>query len=205
MNPPTRFSLVLMTVLLGLVGSGCLNLKPVEDQIRYFVLSSMDRTGDPVYPDTSNVAIGLEPVIVAPYLTRPWVVQRTGENELMYSDFYKWSETMDRGIQKVMVDNLGQLLGTDRILVSAWRRDAVHYEVRLVILQFDVDTDGKTVLEAQWTIEGNQPIAGQQSIVKHGPSVASDPAGAAATMSAALADLSRAIASDIAADHKTAK
>jgi hypothetical protein len=144
------------------------------------------------------VALGIEPTITAPYLDRPWIVQRTSENEIRYSDFFKWSERIDKGVQRVMVNNLSRLLGTDRILVNSWRRDSVDYELRLVILRFDVDLEGRTVLEAQWNIEGRGTASGNRSVVKKGPSVAADPAGAVATMSAALADLSTSIAEDIA-------
>lgn len=197
MNLRPPFLTVLLASFLCVGVSGCLNLKPVEDPIRYFLLSPMDLPEEAVTRGSNDLSLGVEPVIVAPYLNRPWLVQRTSETEIRYSDFYKWGEYLDRGIQRAMIDNLSRLLGTDRIHISTWRKEAVDVELRLVVLRFDVDREGQVTLEAQWTVEGATSVAGHRVIVMRGPDPARDPAGAVKAMSTALGELSMAIAGDI--------
>jgi hypothetical protein len=64
-----------------------------------------------------------------------------------------------------------------------------------------VSANGQVALEVQWRISGKSltPATHQRVIRKDGPSPETDPAGAAKTMSEALADLSRTLAEQLGA------
>ena len=90
------------------------------------------------------------------------------------------------------------LLGNERVTLGAWSRDAVDYELQVAIDEFIVTSTGQVDLQARWRI--NAPGAarawktGESRIEKQGPAPVTDMAGAIATMSNALGDLSRELA-----------
>jgi len=198
MNVRHPVSFASLATLLCVVAAGCLNLKPKADPTRYFLLT---RTASKPLAASDGkedvISLGIAPVAVPAYLTKPWMVIRTSGTEIRYSDFNKWGEHLDKGIQRVLAEDLSLLLGTDQIHLSAWKQEDVQAELTLSVHQFEVDTRGQVVLEAQWQLSGKHPFTGQRRIEVDGPDPASDPAGAVRAMSQALDELSRVIASEI--------
>ncbi|MCU0771935.1 MAG: PqiC family protein [Verrucomicrobia bacterium] len=197
MTRPPSLALALVGLLVSLAASGCLNLKPVEDPVRYFLLTPVESPSSPEAAPREGIALGLERVTVPAYLSRPWMVVRTGPTEIRYSDYHKWGEHLDQGIQRVLGENLARRLDTARLHLGTWRKEAVDVELSVSIQQFDVDAQGQVVLEAQWRIQGARTAAGQAVIRKRGPAPDADPGGAAAAMSEALGELSRILASEL--------
>ncbi len=194
-TPPT---LALAGLLISLAASGCLKLKPVEDPVRYFLLTPVEAPASAESAPQNRLAVGIERVTVPSYLSRPWMVVRTGPTEIRYSDYHKWGEHPDQGIQRVLAENLGRWLGPDvSVYLNPWRKDSVDVELRLTIQQFDANEQGQVVLEAQWQWGGTRTGDGQRTIRKNGPAPQADPAGAVATLSDALGDLSRILASEL--------
>ena len=175
---------------------GCLNLEPVSDPTRHFVLGSMAPAAETTRA-TPGMTLGLSPVVLPEYLARPWLAVRTSENEIHYSDFNRWGEQLDRGIQRALARNLSQLVDSSRIWMDSWRQDEVDTVVRVVVHQFDVDVNGRVVLDAQWQVLKGNGSSGQRLIERQGPPPAKDPAGAVQAMSAALEDFSRDVAAAI--------
>ena len=194
----TRHTLASLPVagLLCLAAAGCLNLKPSADPTRYFLLTSIASDGQPQPPDAARnrFSLGIAPVTVPAYLAKPWMVVRASDTEIRYSDFNKWGEYLDNGIQRTLAENLGQLLGTDRVSLDSWKRATVDAELRVAVRRFDVTPDGQVVLEADWEIRGQTAVTRHHVIRKTGPDAVADPAGAVKTMSKALGELSRVIA-----------
>jgi len=186
-----------MAVVLGAVTAGCLNLKPTEDPTRYFLLTRAGSAQEASTVKGQGPALGIAQVDVPVYLTKPWMVVRTSETEIRYSDFNKWGEHLDKGIQRVLSEQLTGLLGTDRVYRNFWNQDDVDIKVKLSVHKFEVDLNGRAVLEAQWQITGERVSAGHRVIEKVGPAPNADAAGAVQTMSEALAELSRVIATEI--------
>jgi len=197
MNTKAPISVVLTTLLLGLVCGGCLDLKPVADPVRYFVLKPMEMPEKTLQRPTNHLAVGLAPIVLPTYLASPWMVVRTSETEIRYSDFNKWAEYPDKGIQRVLAQNLALILGTDLIRFDAWRNDSVDFSIHLTILRFEVDADGRATLDAQWQIEGSGKRTGHEVIHLDGPDPDTDPAGSVQTLSVVLAELSHKIAKEI--------
>lgn len=188
--------LPMLTLLCG-VGSGCLDLKPVDDPTRYFLLSSLNATAQPSREPAHALSLGLAPVTVPDYLESPWMVVRVSDTEIRYSDFHKWGEPLNKGIQRVLAEDLGPLLDTDAVKLNAWRKGAVDTAIEVTINRFDVALEGQVVLDAQWQVTGDATKVSHKVIRRAGPSAQTDPAGAARTMSEALGDLSRAMAEEL--------
>lgn len=178
--------------------SGCLSFKSKIEPARYFVLaSSLTNAPSPSAPAT-NLAIGLWPVSIPGYLRNNRLAVRKSTQEVAYQDLLLWSERLEQGLQRVIGHNLAALLGTDQLYLSVWRPDDVKGEVAVEVRRFDVDEQGAVRLEASWRLTGPNGVpvmqSGQTRIEKTGPTVSANPAGAVATMNAAITDLSGEIA-----------
>ena len=197
MTPRSLAATVFAAALVPFLTSGCLNLKPAEDPIRYFLLHPMAEAGEARAETPEDLRLGIAPVVVPNYLTKPWIVVRTSRTEIRYSDYDKWAENVDKGVQRVLAENLALLLHTDRVRLNSWKGAHEDLVLHLTLQRLEVDEEGQVVLEALWQISGRRAASGRQVVVLSGPAPAADPSGAVVTMSQAVAELSRTIAQAI--------
>jgi uncharacterized lipoprotein YmbA len=177
---------------------GCSGLfKPAPSSERHFVLTALPAADDTAQTLTAP-AIGLGRVKLPDYLFDTSLAVRQAPNEIRYLPLVLWAERLDVGLQRVLAANLGSLLPSEHIRLSAWRRDHVDVEVHVTIEQFDIHTSGEGVLTARWRIVspgGAETLeAGESHGRLSGPAPDVDPSGAVATLSSLAADLSRELA-----------
>lgn len=197
MNCRGLFSL--LTVLAW--GSGCLNLKPAPDLTRHFLLSvPSDLEPLPGAP-SGNLAVGVTPLLLPSYLDSPWLAIRENENEIRYAMSDRWGERLEKGVRRVLAANLGQLLATERVAAEAWRSTAVDFELSVSLRRCDLYADGRVLVEGRWqvleTTNANVVCRDQHRVQHSGPPPDTDPAGAAAALSGAVAEFSREIARSV--------
>jgi len=184
-------------VLLCVGPTGCRIFKPVQDQTRFYVLSSIAASPSAVHSNR-NLTIGIVPVEIPAYLQNSRIAVRRGTNEIDYSADRQWAEHLDKGIQRVLALDLTNLLPGLRMITSAWQQGDVRAEVHITIQRFELDEKGEATLECQWRIvtpdQGHAIQSGRVSINKKGPPLANNPAGGVQSLSDALADLSEKIA-----------
>ena len=184
--------------LSGLALTGCLNLKPVTDRTRFYVLSAVPAATPGTVGSNGGLAVGISRVDIPAYLLDSRIALRQGATEIKYSEYHRWAERLDKGLQRVLGANLSSLLSSDRVALSAWQRGEVGAEVYLSVQRFECDERGRVVLEARWRIAtpgGEETLrAGHSFITRQGPVPLTDPEGAVGALSQALADLSQEIA-----------
>lgn len=101
----------------------------------------------------TSISFGVGPVRVPPFLMRPQVVSHDGGGQLLLRDDQRWSEPLEQGMQRVLLQNLGALTGAD-MRNFPWTQTTVpHYALRVDVIDLDRRADGSTVLEAQWILE----------------------------------------------------
>jgi uncharacterized lipoprotein YmbA len=187
--------LVLLAMVSMFLG-GCANLKPVVQNVRYFVLSPSAPPDSPVVH--VDQPLGLGAVVVPGYLLQNRLAIRRSNNEIRYAENLQWAERLDKNIQRVLAANLRSHLGSSNIYLSAWRREEVSAEVHVSLDRFEIDEHGNALLEAKYLItsSGSEKTkrTGASKISRQGTSVSANPDEAVATLSAALAALSREIA-----------
>jgi uncharacterized lipoprotein YmbA len=192
---PARLLLALaITVSL----TGCFGfLKPAKPTARHFVLNPLP-PAQPAAAPGGSLVVGMGQVKLPPYLFDTSLAVRQGPNEIDYLPTAFWAERLDTGLQRVLAANLATLLPTDQIRLSAWQNADISVEVYVTIEQFDVDARGQGTLVAWWRVlspGGEKTLkAGQCRLTRPGPAPQADPAGAVATLSQLLADLSRQVA-----------
>lgn len=181
--------------------SGCSFLKPATSTARYFVLTPLASTGAVESASSASIALGVGKVKLPDYLFNSSLAIRKGTSEIEYSPSILWAERLDTGFQRVLAANLACALATDRVQLSNWERAAVSVEAYVTIEQFDVDSVGRGVLVARWRLlapGGDQPLAaGETRLDRAGPPPGSEPAGAVATLSGLLEEMSRQLAQTI--------
>src|SRR4026208_1552930 len=112
----------------GLVFSGCLNLQPVAEKTRFYVLSPLQATASGTPANGEYLALGIGRIDVPDYLQPKQIAVRKGNHEIEYSKMLYWAERLDKGIQRALGANLAELLGSTNVVLSAWGRHHVHGE-----------------------------------------------------------------------------
>jgi uncharacterized lipoprotein YmbA len=179
--------------------TGCL-LKPARVSTRHYVLAPIP-AGEPSAAAKGDISVGIGFVKMPSELLRDSVAVRTGANELQFLEDDLWAGRLDQCFQRTLAANLSQLLSSDNIYTSDWGRDQVQARVFINVQQFDVDTQGRGTLVAQWRIaasDGDMALrSGRAMLERTGASPHGKPEVIAATMSDLTADFSRELAQSL--------
>jgi uncharacterized lipoprotein YmbA len=99
------------------------------------------------------MALAVGPAHLPRILDRTQIVTRASANRLEISEFQRWGGPLDRELLRVLGDNLGRLLGTDRVSVyPAEPAFPVDYRITLEVQQFDGVPGEAVTLRSRWTI-----------------------------------------------------
>jgi uncharacterized lipoprotein YmbA len=106
-----------------------------------------------VVPPRNGPLIWVDKPSIAGYADRTQMVTRGPGSRISIHEFEVWSDPPGELIQRVVVDELAQRFGADRVMTTP----AAHYAMpgwRVVIdvIRFDVDERGDAVLDARWTL-----------------------------------------------------
>jgi uncharacterized protein len=153
--------------LLGLVASIGLAGCAVSDPTQYYTLGlagagsaeSRARASTPrsSQAETGTVGIGVGPVIMPGYLDRTQIVTRTGADQVEISMFHQWAESLEGGIARVVGEEIGARVPTERIVIFPWRgvvARVIQYQVVIAVMRFDGRPGGDVTLDARWRILG---------------------------------------------------
>ena len=181
---------------LGASLSGCAFLQPQPEQTTYFVLAPL---AQPVAP-TSTRAVGIGPFLFPDYLERPQMARRKTPNQVRYAPDRYWAEPLEENFARVLSENLGSLLGTERVIIlPVQRRLTLDVEVAIEILRFEPTHENEVVLVARWFIRDghDRKFLGAHESRIHEPLEAKTGNAWARAMSRATLRLSEEIAAEI--------
>jgi uncharacterized protein len=201
-SPRTRL-VTLAAVAACLASASCADSQPT----RYYTLAALPEARRAAMPaEPSDLTVGVGPVTLPPYLDRPQLVTRSGDNRVVLADIDSWVEPLQEMFARVLADNLIVLLGTDDVLLLPQRREfALDRQIEVDVTRFDVDTAGNAVLDARWWVYGRNG----DKLLRSGRSTITEPAevgdytAAAAALSRALGAMSQEIAQAIADQART--
>src|SRR5260221_12564349 len=130
---PTNLKVTSIVLALCLLAIGCSPLAPRPNYTKFFILTPVASTTAPVTTTTSSnvrhLIIGIGPIDFPDYLKRSQVVTRSAPNRLDLSPVDRWGEPLDKNFQRILSENLAQLLNTSRIEQFPWyRRTHVEYQ-----------------------------------------------------------------------------
>ena len=189
--------LLLMAWTLGGAGlTGCVDLRPKGDPSRIFVLTTLPEPaageGNGMPP---GVTVGIRAVRLPAYLQQDRVAVRRGENEIVYSDYDRWAEPLERGLMRTFAANLRAVPGAGRVFEGPVSKGTVDLELELQVDEFVVDTSGLATVQVRcqfWPAPETpmMPIRLQAQ----GPAPATDMPGSIAALSSLLGEVSRQVA-----------
>lgn len=190
-----RVALVLL--LFGTIAvSGCGGASRTP---RFYKLSSLAAPGGSG-PIPSDLAIGVGHIGLPEYLDRPQIVTRVGENELEMSEFHRWAEPLKEDFSRTLAENLGALLGTEKVFVLPWSRViSLDYRVAVSVIRFEGRPGGDVELTARWALllgEEKRPVNLKKSFIRESTN-GSTYEDLVAAHSRALAKLSREVADSV--------
>jgi len=132
--------------------------QPVAASAQSSVSASIASTPPPSNPDsTSAVSIGVGPVITPGYLRRSQIVTRNGDDQMDIAMFHRWAEPLEDGIARVLAEEIGARVPTDRIVMYPWQgavARAIQYQVVVVVMRLDGSRGGDVTLDTRWRILG---------------------------------------------------
>ena len=140
-----------LSCLVFLILSCAKSSKPVE----YYMLdASVGIDNNQTLKDDEGPMIGLGPIRLPEYLDRFQMVVAVAENKYKLIDGHRWAEKLDQNISLALFKTLPSQLGTDRMIRYPWpQRPGVDFQVKIDILELNVDQDGQSQLVAQWSIK----------------------------------------------------
>lgn len=146
---PLPRTLILVAVALWL--AGCAS----SPQARFYTLNPLPpqevKHSSPAV--TNPVSISIAPVEIPDYLERPQIVTRDGRNELNLAEFDRWGGSLSDNIAAVLAENLGVILGSERVYVyPRMRAEIPDYSVVMRVLRLDCTPGDQVLLKVQWTL-----------------------------------------------------
>lgn len=126
------------------------------------------------------------------------MVVRKSVDEVEDLETALWAERLDQSFRQTLAENLSLLLASDRAYLAAVERDRVVLRVSVNVEQFDVDTEGRGTLLAEWRLiaaGADKPLKiGQTRLIRPGPTPRGNPQAIATTLSTLVAEFSRDLA-----------
>ena len=166
-----------------LIAMACTVLPAEKDTAQFFILTSTPETassGSSRPASHRELSIGLGPIDFPGYLKRREIVTRISGEQVHLSGNKFWAESLDSNFQRVLGQDLGMQLGTQRIVLFPWYgRPQIDYQVEVQVHRFDTDDNNRSQLNARWIIQdgktGRELLANESNI--SGTVSASDAAG----------------------------
>ncbi len=135
-----------MTIIAGCTSTQATN---------YYTLSSA-REGlisTDTYGTDSSLIIGLMPVEIPDYIDRPQLVTRKADGQVLRSDFNKWAGSIRTDIERVIVENISDLTGSNQVLRFPWSKSVpIQYQISVRIERLDGAPGRDIDLSAYWMI-----------------------------------------------------
>lgn len=142
---------IALLCLISLILSCAKSSKPVE----YYMLdASVGIDNNQTLKGDEGSMIGLGPIRLPEYLDRFQMVVAVSENKYKLLDGHRWAEKLDQNISLALFKTLPAQLGTDRMIRYPWpQRPGVDFQIKIDILELNIDEKGQSQLIAQWSIK----------------------------------------------------
>ena len=154
-----------IAVLAALLLPACLG--PRVDGSRYFTLpvAGAAATRTPVG------SVGLGPVTLPPYLSRPEVATRLGPEQIAYSANDRWAAPLEDLAVGALGEELRARLPAREVLRWPWPLGSPpDVAASVEFLRFEGDAAGGATVQARWTVSapGRKPVAGETRVHENG-------------------------------------
>lgn len=151
-----RASVALVFGLTMAALAGCSLLPaPQSDPTRFYVLSPpVSRPASVGGVEGKGPTIHLRPIELATYIKAKPIIVRHGDNEVEFRDYARWGEPLERGIGRVLREELVARGAAGAVLLSGLRVFNVNYDYELAVrvLACEGQADGTVIFRAAWEL-----------------------------------------------------
>ena len=141
--------MVLVLAVLVVAMGGCSSTAPS----RFFELSPLATSTSKMDDGNRSLTVGITRIGMPDYLDKPQIATRIGPNEIRYDEFNRWAGSLKESFSRVLVENLSNLLGTQKVIIDTWiGMVAVDYQVWIEVIRLDADPKGDVTLKAKWAL-----------------------------------------------------
>ena len=129
----------------------------------FYVLNTKFASNE-VYSGESfeSVGLGLWLVKLPRLLDRPQIMTRTDQFNIELADFHKWVGGLGNNMTRLIANELGRLLQTDRVVISPWPSYVKNdYQLTIQVDRFDGELGNEVVLKGVWSLlnsKGNKEL-----------------------------------------------
>ncbi len=143
--------------LLVLIAASCLSAcinTPLPD---YYVLTpEPGEVGG--YTELSELAVGVGPITIPETVNRPNIVTPQDSNKLEVAEYHRWSEPLRENISRVLITNLANRLGANKLYAYPWLRTEIDNIARIDVLQMTGRIGESVYLQVRWQLlTGTKP------------------------------------------------
>lgn len=158
-----------LLIVTALLAAGCISRS--APTVNYYSLMTMEQlNAAESLASLPDVRLGVGPVTIPDSLKRSQIATRQQGNRYQFDEFNRWAGVLERDITAVLGDNLGQLLGVDKVGFFPWMQHfKPTYRVMVDVVRFDGALDGEAVLSARWAVagaDGEDFLAGGKSVYR---------------------------------------
>ena len=101
----------------------------------------------------SDVVVAVGPIKIPEYQDRPQIVTQDKNGMLTFAQFDRWGESLDQGIQRVIVENLTIMLPKAVFGIFPCNHAIpVKYQVIADVIKLESDINGIMFLTVQWSV-----------------------------------------------------
>lgn len=106
----------------------------------------------------SNLAIGVGPITIPETVNRPNIVTPKDSNKLEVAEYHRWSEPLRENISRVVITNIADRLGVNKLYAYPWLRKEIDNVTRIDILQMTGQLREAVYLQVRWQVlTGTKP------------------------------------------------
>jgi uncharacterized lipoprotein YmbA len=175
---------------------GCGAVLPKSEKSAFFVLTALEPA--PATSTASVPSVLLGPVVVPAYLDRRELVTRLGSNELRAEELELWAEPLRDSLPRTLEYDLAALLGAGRVQRLPWTAPAPPaIAVAVELRRFERTAAGQVEVEADWTVSERRGAGRVRRQTRLSLPAGASTQTAVASLSQALATLSREIANAV--------
>lgn len=151
---------IVVGIVMSLLLAGC-----GSTPTHYYVLTATT----PVAKQAGEqLSIEINELRLPKYLEHPQIVTHSSANQLLLAEHEQWAGKLQDNMMRLLAKNLGNALGTSRIVIAPYRpSEPSTVRVMVEILRFERMADGVVYLDAQWRLTDGRTNRSMVSRVSH--------------------------------------
>lgn len=176
--------------LTGMILAACAR----SPETKFYVLNPISHQGKQVKA-YQHLRLGIDEINTPDYMSKPQFIIYNTANRLELKEFDQWAERLDKNIRDVLEANFTVLLPGAIVASRPWSVNfKPNYQLQVDIIEFRVDTNGNSILRANYLIYSDEKLNKKGTLYYHQKVLSVSVDAMVASMNSNLIHLTRDIA-----------